>query len=655
MKREIVISNGKMFANFDSHANMRDLYYPYVGLFNHLNGRSNGIGIRVGETFSWIGDGWDISFRYKKKTLTAKTRATHAKLGVECIFYDTIHKLETILLKKAVINNTSAQPQTVTVYFYHWFHLNETGIGNTAYYHPKLNGIIHYKGPTYFFISATDGQHCHFDYTVDKKEDNAGSWCRIQEGHLPKNAIIQGDVDSAMAVTFTIEPGASETFFYYLLAGANYDNIIRLKKLVNTKGVERLMDETESYWQAWVKERDTLHTSIGKEIRDCYYRSLLLVRSHIDRGGAIIAANDTDIFKFNKDHYSYMWPRDGAFTAISLAHAGYGNIVGDFFDFCAEHLTNDGFMLHKYSPDGTAGSSWHPWCDEEGNYQLPIQEDETALILVALGEYYRDTKDIETIDRLYTKLIRPAAEFMTQYRDEETGLPLESYDLWEERRGVLTYTCATVYAGLMSASSLADLIGNHEEAKRYYKSAIAVKEGMLTYLFDEDSGRFLRMIHRNDTGEWEKDTTVESSTFAVFELGVLPADDYRVVGTMEAIRNHLWVKGIGGVARYEGDYYHRVDENLPGNPWVITTLWLANWYIETNRISEAESLIQWVLARRSQAGLLAEQYDPHNGDALSVTPLTWSHSSFCYTVQKLNRKLALLQKEVYTPIAETVG
>ena len=39
--------------------------------------------------------------------------------------------------------------------------------------------------------------------------------------------------------------------------------------------------------------------------------------------------------------------------------------------------------MHKYNPDGSVGSSWHPWCGSDGLLQLPIQEDETALTLFA--------------------------------------------------------------------------------------------------------------------------------------------------------------------------------------------------------------------------------------------------------------------------------
>ncbi len=639
MTREIILSNGRMFVNFDSHLNMRDFYYPYVGMFNHLNGNANGIGVWVNDKFSWINDSWDIQFKYVKKTLISDITATNKELGIRLHIQDTIHKYMTVFLRKIKVINLNEEKKKIKIYFYHNFNLNESEIGNTAYYHPKLKGLIHYKGPTYFLITGCKHNgNCNIEYTVSKRTPHSGSWQEIETGHLSKTKIMQGEIDSAFG--FVDELDHEETFYYCIVSGKTHEEIVQLKKKIDNDTIPHLIEETQSFWRAWIQEKDDIHPMISDKVKSLYYRSLLIVRSHIDKHGAILAANDTSIFKFNKDHYSYMWPRDGAFTSIALDKAGYGNLTKKFFWFCAEHITDEGFMLHKYSPDGTAGSSWHPWCDEEGNYQLPIQEDETALVVYALYEHYKINKDIEFVDSMYNRFVRPAANFLVNYRDEKTKLPLESYDLWEERRGIFSYTTATVYAGLIAASNLADLTGNHEEGFIYKTAAEEIKEAMLKYLYDEKEGRFLRMIKKDKNGNWMKDKTVESSLSIIFEMGILPADDERMVSTMKAIEESLWINTeIGGIARYEGDYYHRIDDSLPGNPWIITTLWLANWYIEVDNLEKAKELIDWVLKRRNQAGLLAEQYNPYTGEPLSVCPLTWSHSSFCFTVQKLNKKL----------------
>jgi GH15 family glucan-1,4-alpha-glucosidase len=96
---------------------------------------------------------------------------------------------------------------------------------------------------------------------------------------------------------------------------------------------------------------------------------------------------------------------------------------------------------------------------------------------------------------------------------------------------------------------------------------------------------------------------VDSSVYGVFEFGVLPADDARVKKTMKTVESALWVKTeVGGIARYQNDHYHQISrdiEKVPGNPWHICTLWLAEWYI-----AKAKSLEDLKRVRNCWSGLL---------------------------------------------------
>ena len=635
MRKELVLSNGHLFINFDEYYNMRDFYYPYVGKYNHLGGTPNGLAVWVDDRFSWIDASWQRQFGYEKKSLCTLSVLRNEALGVELVLRDCVHKRENVLLKTVEVRNLSDTPQQIRVCFYHWFTLKESPIGNTAYFHPKQNALIHYKGRTCLMIWA-DGD---FSYTTAQRGPHGGSWQEIESGALKGTPIVQGEVDSALMLHCPLEAGQTQTRRYAIAAGHNFDAICEIKEKADRIGIETMMSETLEFWRAWIREKNTLSPALPLSIAALYSRSLLVIRAHMDHGGAILAANDTEIYKFNKDHYSYMWPRDGAFTAITLCHAGYGETTRRFFKFCAEHLSKEGYLLHKYSPDGTAGSSWHPWLDEAGNYQLPIQEDETALVVAALWEHYRATKDIEFVDSLYESFTRPASQFLIDYRDE-TGLPLPSYDLWEERRGVMAYTCATVYAGLKAACELAALSGAHDHAAACRQAAIEVKAAVEDQLYDTGEARFVRGLIQGAQG-WECDLSAESSVSALFDLGMFEATDPRIIRTMTHLKNCLWVPGeIGGLARYEGDYYHQIDTALPGNPWIVTTLWLANWHIDCGDLDEGRRLLEWAIERKSGAGLLAEQFNPFNGDPLSVSPLTWSHASFCYTALKLSRKLS---------------
>src|SRR5512135_2493258 len=95
------------------------------------------------------------------------------------------------------------------------------------------------------------------------------------------------------------------------------------------------------------------------------------------------------------------------------------------------------------------------------------------------------------------------------------------------------------------------------------------------------------MINRAPEGGWQVDNVLDASLAGLWLFGLYPPDHPRIVATMTAIRERLWVKtGVGGVARYEDDYYHQVTWDIaqvPGNPWFICTLWLARWYAVTAR------------------------------------------------------------------------
>jgi GH15 family glucan-1,4-alpha-glucosidase len=107
---------------------------------------------------------------------------------------------------------------------------------------------------------------------------------------------------------------------------------------------------------------------------------------------------------------------------------------------------------------------------------------------------------------------------------------------------------------------------------------------------------------------------------------------------------------VGGLARYEHDWYQRVSQDIarvPGNPWIICTLWLAEWEI-ARVTSEADllralELLHWVVAHARPSGLLPEQVHPYTGAPLSVCPLTWSHAAFVLAVLSSLDKLRELK------------
>jgi GH15 family glucan-1,4-alpha-glucosidase len=87
----------------------------------------------------------------------------------------------------------------------------------------------------------------------------------------------------------------------------------------------------------------------------------------------------------------------------------------------------------------------------------------------------------------------------------------------------------------------------------------------------------------------------------------------------------------------------RVSQSVTGNPWFICTLWLADYRIAVARkkahLKGALEILEWTCQRALPSGVLAEQVHPETGAPISVSPLTWSHSTFVATVQNYLKKL----------------
>ena len=120
---------------------------------------------------------------------------------------------------------------------------------------------------------------------------------------------------------------------------------------------------------------------------------------------------------------------------------------------------------------------------------------------------------------------------------------------------------------------------------------------------------------------------------------------------MDAVRDRLRVRtDVGGIARYENDRYHQVTDDVgrvPGNPWFVCTLWLAQWQIACARtpgdLAPALEVLLWVAKRALPSGVLAEQLHPFTDAPLSVSPLTWSHAAFVTTfLEYMERRAALV-------------
>ncbi|QOJ00224.1 MAG: glycoside hydrolase family 15 protein [Phycisphaeraceae bacterium] len=649
MPRDIPVGNGELLITFDHLYRVRDLYYPHVGWYNHTEGAVQRFGVWVDGSFAWIDDtSWRRELRYKPDTLVTDVVLVNEGLGLELRCQDAVDFHEPVYFRSVTARDLKGVPRDVRVFF-HWdLSIRGVPVGDTANYDPQTSGLVIYKEDIYFMFNGCDAHKSGIDHWAigTKRLGGAeGTWRDAEDGALGRNAISQGSVDATVGFHLELPAGREGTFWSWLAAGRSYQEVKARHTRVLSKGAPRMVGRTEAYWQLWARKEPLDTSPLPREARDLYYRSMLVLRTQIDNGGAIIAANDSDIQQIGGDHYSYCWPRDGAMVTYALVLAGQSELSRNFFRFCAEVIEHEGYFLHKYTPAGELASSWHPWMIE-GQRVLPIQQDETALVVWALRRHFETFRDVEFIKPLYNSLVVRPAEWMLRYRDAN-GLPLPSWDLWEERRGVHTFTIASVIGALEAASHFAADFGEPDREAAFREGAERMRGALKRHMWSEEQGRFARMATPLPDGTYRLDMTADAANFALFAFGAFAAEDPLVRSEMVSQRERLSVRTqVGGLARYERDYYHQVErervDQVPGNPWIICTLWQAQWLIQVAEKPEdlkaAMDLIMWAVYRAESSGVMAEQYHPYTGLPISVSPLTWSHATFVIAVVEYLRK-----------------
>ena len=642
MPRDIPVGNGALLAAFDSHYRLADLYFPHVGMENHA-GSSFRFGVWDGAMLSWIEDAsWQKTIGYLRETCVSDVVCESAEAGLRLRCYDAVDADENILIRKITVRNLRDETRTIKLFFHQDFNIYGNASGDTVMFDPDTGSVIQYKARRYFLANGcTEGGNGVSEYECGRSGigGNEGTWRDAEDGTLSMTPIAQGDVESTVALTLNLERLGTTTAFYWICAGRRYGEVRQLDAIVKKETPSRLIARTASLWYTWVNKSGEDLRELPEEIIDLYRRSLLVIQTNCDRNGAIVAANDSDIEWTHHDHYSYVWPRDAVFAADAMGRAGFHDIGHRFLQFANKAISHEGYFLHKYNPDGSVASSWNAWV-RNGRKQLPIQEDQTALVTWLLARHYDRTRDLGLVREVYQRLVVQAAEFMIEFRDPHTRLPAPSFDLWEDRQGIFTFTSAAVYGALQAAAELALLFNDQDRRSRYLEAMTEIRDAMVQHLWLDDEGRFARgFILEGD--DLVLDRTIDASAFAVFYFGVFPPGSAMVEGTMNAIRETLWVQTeTGGLARYEADPYQAASndrDRVPGNPWIISTLWLAEHSIaratSVAQLQSALDLVRWARSKARPSLVLPEEIDPYSGVALSVAPFTWSHAQVVSVVR----------------------
>ncbi|KQL45650.1 glycosyl hydrolase [Brevibacillus choshinensis] len=349
--------------------------------------------------------------------------------------------------------------------------------------------------------------------------------------------------------------------------------------------------------------------------------SIRMILQHQAESGAYIAS---PAFR----PYQYAWLRDGTFTAYAMNRAGQHDSARRFYQWCDGVVQryadkarnaiaavqagkrsggNELFLHTRYTLDGAEVAG------EWGSFQL----DGYGTWLWGLSEHVRLSGDKGLVQEL-----RPSILLTLDYL--RTCWQLPNFDCWEEwgdRQHPATM--AAIYGGIQA---MVEHLPEREE------ELTQLGESIRQFVFTNGTadGQFIKSL-----GE----SAVDASLLWIsLPFGLAKVEDPVMVKTVEAIEREL-LSGQG-VHRYAADTYYG------GGQWLLLSAWLGWYYVQTERRTEAHTILEWIASQRRPAGL-PEQVQAHllspasyppwvEREGQPAVPLLWSHAMYLVLAAELH-------------------
>jgi GH15 family glucan-1,4-alpha-glucosidase len=385
---------------------------------------------------------------------------------------------------------------------------------------------------------------------------------------------------------------------------------------------ERLLDRTVDYWREWAHSCAEDDCIFAGQAHDLIERSELVLKLLNYRDtGALIAAPTTslpeEIGGVRNWDYRFSWIRDGGITVRAFTNLNH-------FEEADEYMRR--FLKHTKEGDSAQvqplyGIDRSTDLEEEeldhlrgyrdsrpvriGNeaadqQQLDVYGD---LVLAFYQQYWSDG---ETVAEEDWDAIRSIADYVCDHWGEK------DVGIWELRGEPqhLVHSKVMCWIALDRSIDMAQREDLEAPLDHWRECRSDIEEAVLERGFDEELGSFTQSFDG---------TELDASALLVVLSGILPFDDPRVVGTVEAIRDRL--------ETHDGLVYRYEDDDLPGEEgaFVFCSFWLVNALTAIGRVDEARDVFESVVEYASPLGLFAEEIDPETGRQLGNFPQAFSH------------------------------
>ncbi|MFD3953424.1 glycoside hydrolase family 15 protein [Streptomyces sp. NK08203] len=396
---------------------------------------------------------------------------------------------------------------------------------------------------------------------------------------------------------------------------------------------EVALANTEEFWRDWVAQC-TYHGPY----REAVIRSLITLKAltYAPTGGIVAAPTTSlpeEIGGVRNWDYRFTWLRDAAITLSSLLRTGYREEARAWREWLLRAVAGDPEnlqIMYGIAGERELGESELDWLPGYENSR-PVRVGNGAADQLQLDVYGEVTEALhlahmtglarnDYASLLQLKLIR---YLETHWQEPDEGI-------WEVRgpRRHFVHSKVMAWVAVDRTIRLIEAGDADGPLEQWRELRDDIHRDVCEKGYDPERNTFTQSYGSQE---------LDASLLLIPQVGFLPPDDKRVIGTIEAIQHELSTPD-GFVLRYPtsaGD-----DPSLDGlageeGAFLACSFWLADDLAMIGRVDEARKLFEKLLALRNDLGLLAEEWDPVHQRQVGNFPQAFSHVPLIDTALRL--------------------
>jgi GH15 family glucan-1,4-alpha-glucosidase len=395
---------------------------------------------------------------------------------------------------------------------------------------------------------------------------------------------------------------------------------------------EASLEATEEFWHEWVD-----HCTYHGPYREAVIRSLITLKAltYAPTGGIVAAPTTSlpeDIGGVRNWDYRYTWLRDAAITLSSLLRTGYREEARAWREWLLRAVAGDPenlqimYGIAGERELGEAELDWLPGYEKSA----PVRVGNGAAHQLQLDVYGEVTEALhlahmtglarnDYASLLQLKLIR--------YLEDHWQEPDEG--IWEVRgpRRHFVHSKVMAWVAVDRTIKLIESGDADGPLERWKELRDDIHRDVCEKGYDKERNTFTQSYGSQE---------LDASLLLIPQMGFLPPDDKRVIGTIEAIQRELSTPD-GFILRYPTSGGDEGVDGLPGDEgaFLACSFWMADDLAMIGRVDEARKLFEKLLALRNDLGLLAEEWDPRLQRQVGNFPQAFSHVPLIDTALRL--------------------